>query len=76
MQRALQKENLLKWFLVGNIIFSLVVTLYAIGAALGTGLLLGGVMLNLSVVAYFIHRNGRVILGLVGQEITAGTPTK
>lgn len=73
MERALRKETLLKWLLIANIVFSLVVTLYAIGAALGTGLLLGGVMLNLSVVAYFIHRNGRVILGIVGQEIASGT---
>lgn len=73
MERALRKETLLKWLLIGNIIFSLIVMLYAIGAALGTGLLLGGLMLNLSVVAYFIHRNGRVILGIVGQDIASGT---
>lgn len=63
------KENLIKYILIANMLLSFWVMAYAVFTALGTGLILGGIMFNLSVVAFFVHRSGRVILGLVGKDL-------
>lgn len=75
MTRTVLKENVLKVILLLNVVGSFLILLFAIKAALGTGLLLGGIMFNLSLAAYFLHRNGRVMLGLVGGDLTTpGNP--
>ncbi|MBZ9714446.1 hypothetical protein [Deinococcus multiflagellatus] len=63
---AERREKAIKWVLLANAVLGLLIMLYATGAALGTGLILGGINFNLSLTAYLIHRNGRVIQGLTG----------
>lgn len=71
MTRTVLKENALKYALLLNVVVSFLVLLFAIKVALGTGLLLGGIMFNLALAAYILHRNGRVMLGLVGGDLTS-----
>lgn len=71
MTRTVLKENVLKYALLLNVVVSFLVLLFAIKVALGTGLLLGGIMFNLSLAAYILQRNGRVMLGLVGGDLTS-----